>query len=218
MRRQEGGVATALATATECVTVSGRLIGVPDSGLGVWRPENSARSVPPWNQAAADAHHDLAETARRLETSLLNQVEGERPRPRRGGSVGNTYAAFRAIGVLCGRIEAGDASRAVSIILRVAAETQRLPAVDKLTRWVRIRPADGHTPPLCPYCRTYSLRRAEGSYTVMCFGWRRNEETGEQEPCADSDGNRPKGRLDISRINGEPVLAFGDGLVIGRAA
>jgi hypothetical protein len=220
MRRQESGVAAAaLGTARECVALSGELVPIPDApGVALGRPETGPASTPPWNAAAAYAHTDLAEVARRLEVSLLNQVEGHKPRARRGGATSSTYAALRAVGVLLGRVEKGDAARAAGILLRVAAETQRLNAVDTITRWVRIRPSPGHRPPLCPYCRTFSLRRAEGTYSVMCFGWVRDPETGEQQPCTDSDGQRPKAQLDISRLDGTPVLAFRDGLVIGRGS
>jgi hypothetical protein len=220
MRRQESGVAAAaLGTARECVALSGRLVPIPDApGVALGRPETGPASTPPWNAAAAYAHYDLAETARRMEVSLLNQVEGHRPRLRRGGSTSSTYAALRTVGVLLGRVEKGDVARAAGILLRVAAETQRLAAVDTITRWVRIRPSPGHRPPLCPYCRTYSLRNAEGTYQVMCFGWVRDPKSGEQVQCTDSDGRRPKAHLDISRIDGTPVLAFNDGLVIGRGS
>lgn len=196
--------------------VTGRPIGVPTGG----------GSRPPWNSAAADAHFDLRETIFRLEVSLLNQVEGEKPRQRRGGSDRAADAARRSLGRLAERIESGDADRVARILWRKMGPTERLPAVDTATRWIPIRACGcreecPHRPPACPYCGTMSLRCAEGGFTVMCFGWI-HEVDGEGRvrtvPCRDSDGNRPFGALTISELTAEPILAFRDGLVSGPLA
>jgi hypothetical protein len=182
---------------------------------------SSAAPEPPWNAAAAYAYTDGAEIARRLETSLLNQTAGPRPRPRRGGSDANTRAALEAIVRLSVALSPADAGRVTRILLRTAAETQALPAVDEVTRWVQIRATPGQRPPVCPYCGTFSLRLAENGFVVMCFGWQPST-TGEdgqrvRRPCTDREGRRPVARLELSRINGDPVLVFADGLVIGAA-
>jgi hypothetical protein len=202
------------------VRVAGALIPQPDSISGVGRPPSGGGSRVPGNTAALYAYLSLAELARRLECSLLNQVRGVRSRPRRGGSEGNTLAALRWIGVLAGQLEYGDACLVASLLYREAGRTETLRAVDTRTRWVPIRacgcydyPKCGHRPPQCPYCRTYSLRRAEGAYVIMCMGWKRDGN--DVVPCADDDGHRPRATLDYNRITGEAVLVFGDGRVLG---
>jgi hypothetical protein len=222
--RDDPGVDAAVAEAAACVKVAGALIPQADSAGSVGRPPRGSTSTVPGNTAALYAYLSLAELARRLECSLLNQVRGVRTRPRRGGSEGNTLAALRWIGVLAGQLEYGDACRVARLLDKESAGTETLRAVDTRARWLPIRPCGchdypkcGHRPPICPYCKNPSLRRAEYAYVIMCQGWRWTPDEG-SVPCADSDGNRPRAHLDYSKVTGEAVLVFGDGLVLGPVA
>lgn len=225
--RRDGDISAAVQTARECLGLSGSLLSEPDVVGGGGVPPNGGESRAPWNAAAAYAHTGLRETVVRLEVSLLNQVEGEpqwpRVRPRRGGSDGNAAAALRSVGRLAERLEAGDADEVARILWRHCGPTEMLPAVDRVTRWVPIRTSEDRPVPACPYCRTRSLRVAEGGFAVMCFGWvRGTDEAGRVKsvPCTDWDGNRPFATLTVSELPGqlgEPVLAFRDGTVMGAS-
>jgi hypothetical protein len=107
-----------------------------------------------------------------------------------------------------------------------------LSAIDKLTHWTALRtqpacpecgirrvlrgeeyvcPNCGSRVrrPVCPYCRTFSLRVADRSTVVACF-----YSGDDGDGCKDADGNRPFARVEISKLSGI-VLVWSDGLVQG---
>jgi hypothetical protein len=186
------------------LAAAARLISRPDVTATSSRAATPAGSAPPWNTAAAAAVLDAHEGIRRAEASLRRQVTGH-PGDRRGGSTVNTYRALDAVVRLAEAIPDEDRVRIARILRRWDAATRRLTAVDQLARWIPIRAQAGGRPPACPYCRTFSLRVAERSGVIVCF----------YPGCADADGERPYGRLDMSRITGDPVIAWNDGLTEG---
>lgn len=168
----------------------------------------------PGNQAVFNAEMDAHELVRRLEASLRLAVAGHTGRAR-GGSAGNTSAALKAIGNLGAALpqEARDdrgklvwpcQALAARLVDRLTAIVGQLPAVDEVPKWSKIRPGPGGLPPKCPNCETYSLRIAMQSGVIVCVF----------PDCEDMDGRRPpQARMDISKIDGRPVLLWRDGLV-----
>ena len=177
----------------------------PDGGQPQVSGTGSTTSSPPWNPAPASVLLGIHEGVRRLETSMLR--EAGLPARRRGGSDVNTARALQAITGLGVAVPAAGSAAAARILYRWAGQAARLPGIDEAPRWRPVRRTGGGLPPRCPYCGTYSLRVAQASGAVACF----------LPGCADKDGNRPYGRLDLSRMTGRPVLAWNDGLVQGAA-
>jgi hypothetical protein len=195
------------------------LIAEADTDPGV-RRSGSMESRPPWNSQVANAYMDTHQMVRRLEASLRLVIAGNRG-PARGGSDANTTEAIRSIARMAtaasviytsvpvskrepdGRkLTAAElASRILDRMIRLIGQ---LPAVDEFPKWEKIRAGPDGLPPRCPNCETFSLRVAVQSGIVCCF----------LPGCADLDGNSPpQARLDMSKLNGEPVLAWMDGTV-----
>lgn len=178
------------------------LLAERDTATGMPRRGRQG-SQAPGNVAAMMLALDVHQFVRRLEASLRQAVTGK-PGPARGGSDANTRAALKAIISLGEAVTDEDAGKAARLLERFVTAIGQLPAIDEVPRWERIRPGPGGLPPRCPNCSTFSLRVALNSGAVMCVF----------PGCADLDGNMPPvGRLELSRINGDPVLAWKDGTV-----
>jgi hypothetical protein len=189
----------------------------------------SARGTPesraPWNTPAANAVLDAHAGVRHLENGLRLAVTGSVTV--RGGSDGNTREAIAAVVSLaeaagvhdedCYRGSC-DQCRIVRLLRRWNGPLLRLAAIDVALRWQAIRPgpraacpdcfsarpcADHARPPACPYCGTYSLRVAPDRYLVACFN----------EMCEDDEGQIPVARLELSRLNADTLLVWGDGRI-----
>lgn len=168
----------------------------------------------PGNTAVLNAQFDAHEMIRRLEAAMRLAVAGHSGRVR-GGSDGNTLAALKAIQNLGAALpqETRDArgrlvwpcqELAARVVERVTSVIGQLPAVDEVPKWTKIRPGPGGLPPRCPNCETFSLRVALASGVVVCVF----------PDCEDLDGRRPpQARMDLSKIDGRPVLVWRDGLV-----
>lgn len=168
----------------------------------------------PGNTAALNAQLDAHEMIRRLEAAVRLAVAGHTGR-QRGGSWGNTTAALKAIQKLGAAlpVEVKDArgklvwpcqELAARVIERATSVIGQLPAVDEVPKWTKIRPGPGGLPPKCPNCGTYSLRVALASGVVVCV----------YPDCKDLDGRHPpQARMDISKVTGDAVLVWRDGLV-----
>ena len=193
---------------------TGVLIADQDVEPGVGR-----RPVPdsrlPGNVAVLLAAMDARELVRRLEASLKLAVAGH-PGRARGGSDGNTTAALKAIPNLGaalpqerrdekGRLVWPCQELAARLIERAIRNIGQLPAVDTAVKWTKIHPTPGQTPPACPNCHTFSLRVNLSAGIVICLF----------PDCEDMDGRRPPtARMDVSRLDGRPVLVWRDGLVM----
>jgi hypothetical protein len=153
-------------------------------------------SSPPWNPAAASAAMDAHEGLRRLEASMRHAVTGHTG-PRRGGSSANTMAAIVAIEALGQAVTTDAMARAARILDGWSRQIQELPAVDEAEPWRRV-------PARCPYCGFGMLRVAPRSGQVTCLRY---------GACRDSEGHHPVGRMDVSRLTGDPLIRWNDGLV-----
>lgn len=170
-------------------------------------PSNGRRTAPgtrtPGNTQAINAQMDAHELVRRLEASLRLAVTGH-PGRRRGGSDSQTRAALKSIERLGEAVPAHARQTAARLLDRAATAIGQLPSVDEIPRWEKIRPGPGGLPPTCPNCGTYSLRVSLSAGVVVCV----------LPGCEDMDGRRPpQARMDISKIDGSPVLVWRDGLV-----
>jgi hypothetical protein len=151
---------------------------------------------PPWNGAAAIACLDAHEGIRRLEASLRLAVTGHTG-PKRGGSDACTIAAIAAIEKLSSAI--GDHGRGVAagLLDGWAQRIRELPAVDEAEPWRRV-------PATCPYCGFGMLRVQARAGKVTCLRY---------GACRDSEGHHPIGHVDVSRLTGDPLIRWNDGLV-----
>ena len=151
---------------------------------------------PPWNPGAANAAMDAHEGVRRLEASLRHAVTGHTG-PRRGGSDANTIAAIAAIEKLANAVDDDARAAATRYLDRLAQPIMELPAVDEAEPWRRV-------PATCPYCKFTMLRvqARAGKVTCLRFG-----------ACHDSNGRHPVGHVDVSRLTGDPLIRWQDGLV-----
>jgi hypothetical protein len=152
-------------------------------------------SRPPWNPAAASAVMDAHAGIRHLELTM--RLEAGLPARRRGGSDANTMAAITAIVALSNAVPdaaIGQAARDLDGLIR---RIQELPAVDEAEPWRRV-------PARCPYCGFGMLRvqARAGKVTCLRFG-----------VCRDSNGHHPVGAMDVSRLTGDPLIRWADGLV-----
>jgi hypothetical protein len=185
----------ACAAMTACYAEARALTAQPDND-GPAASSGQPASRPPWNQAAAAAAMDPHEGLRRLEAAMRLAVTGH-PGPRRGGSDANTYHAIAAIQNLGHAVTAQAAAQAARILDRWTQAIQQLPAIDQAEPWHRI-----HAP--CPYCGHAMLRVRHRSGDITCLRY---------GACHDRDGHHPAGRLDVSQLNGTPVIRWNDGLV-----
>lgn len=182
-------LADAIEAALACITEPDQ-----DTPAMITGAHGGTGSRPPWNPQAATAYFGATQAIRTLEAELTITVTGHPARPR-GGSHANTIDAITMITRLT--TDPGTARQ----LHRIATPCDRLPARDQATRWIPIRLTPGEPrPPLCPYCGHPSLRLADRAYVVMCF----------YPHCQDGDGRRPFARLDVNRLNGEPMLIWND--------
>jgi hypothetical protein len=188
-------LAASCAAIAEWLPVARALITEPDTD-GTTRGGKPG-SHPPGNSAAINAAMDAHAGLRALEASLRLEVTGHSG-PRRGGSDANTTAAIAAIEALGTAVTTAAMAQAARVLDRWSRQIQELPAVDEAEPWRRVQGV------ACPYCKLTMLavRPREGTVTCLRHG-----------ACSDSDGRHPVGRMDVSRLTGDPLIRWADGLV-----
>jgi hypothetical protein len=152
-------------------------------------------SSPPWNPAAASAAMDAHAGVRH--TELTMRTEAGLPARRRGGSDANTMAAITAIVALSNAVPDAAMAQAARDLDRLIRQIQELPAVDEAEPWRRV-------PARCPYCGFSMLRVQARAGKVTCLRY---------GTCRDSNGHHPVGVMDVSRLTGDPLIRWADGLV-----
>jgi hypothetical protein len=176
------------------LTAAQALTATPDTDGSTGRGQPASR--PPWNPAAENAAMDAWEGLRRLEASLRLAVNGH-PGTRRGPSDANTQAAITAIERLGTAVTVPAMAAACRILDHWSRQIQQLPAIDRYEPWRRV----GGTCPYCAYPMLWAKRR-EGTVTCLRYG-----------TCRDADGRHPVGHMDVSRLDGDGVIRWQDGLV-----
>ena len=187
---------TALTEALDDLTTylphAAALIAQPDTDTSSGHGQPSSR--PPWNPAAAAAALDAIEGAARLERQLRRDVTGldspQRP-PAQTGTV------IRLIAIHATNLPARDAAQVARQVTGWVQAILMLPAIDEAER-------PRHMPLVCPYCGSRSLWAYVRDGKLACL---------RAGACTDSDGVQPRGQLMISRVTGDPVVAWSDGLV-----
>lgn len=176
---------------------------VTDPSRGTPARREIAGSPAPWHPEAGVLLYLVAEEARRLEASLRLEVTGHTG-PRRGGSDTNTGLALGAIANLVHAVPDDHAQAAARIVGRWIRQARQVADIGLEERWTPVPAPPGKLPPPCPYCRTYSLRVAIRAGLIGCIN----------RGCEDSQGTRPHGRLERSRLNGDPMIIWADGRTI----
>ncbi|GAA1015849.1 hypothetical protein Aple_010530 [Acrocarpospora pleiomorpha] len=176
-----------------------------DASQGTTTHHKVSGSPAPWHPEAGMVLLTIHEEARRLEASLRGLVVGH-PGRRRGGSDANTVEALNAIANLVHGVPPAAANRAARIIERWLRAGRQIGDIGEEEPWVPIPVPYGALPPLCPYCQTFSLRMLVLARQVRCVN----------RACRDRDGRPPEGRLENSRLNGDPQISWADGRVTYR--
>jgi hypothetical protein len=170
------------------------------------RVRSTKASRLPGNQSVLFAVTEAHAAVREVERNLRYAITGHADTPR-GSSDGNTSVALRNIVRLGATATDDDRVRAVKILHSATRQIQRLPAIDTLVEWKPIRLGPGGLPPQCEHCGTFSLRYAPVSGVVRCIY------PADGQGCTDDDGHPTRGRLDLHRVTGTPVIAWRDGRV-----
>lgn len=166
---------------------------------------HKAASSAPWNEEAGAALYGISAEARRLEERLRVAIIGY-PGRHRGGSDANTVAALQEICTLvyvAPPDSVREAARQVSGWIR-AARLVRDIGLEERAQPLPVRP--GRRRPPCPYCGTFGLRVLPHDGGIWCIN--RDRET-----CKDRDGNRPRGTLQRSQVDGDGMIVWRDGRI-----
>lgn len=182
-------------------------VGDPTVGTTAHR-KHVAGSPAPWHAEAGAALMTIHEGVRRLEASMRLGVTGHTGQ-HRGGSDGNTLRAMHNITRLAYGVSDQGARRAARHLTKWADRAATIRDIDQEPRWDPLLTASTSRtgvklPPVCPYCRTLSLRIARAASTVRCFNPR----------CRDSAGNHPSGVISETDGTHRPMIVWADGRTI----
>ncbi|MEV6980421.1 hypothetical protein AB0M95_04070 [Sphaerisporangium sp. NPDC051017] len=175
---------------------------IADATRGSIQHHKVTGSPAPWHPEAGPVLMTIHAGVRELEQDLRYRVTGRTGG--RGGSDRNTEVALDAIVKLVHGVPEDAARGARGRLENWIEQAREIRDVGELERWIPIRVPRGDLPPGCPYCKTYSLRIATQSGRVACTNAK----------CLDSQGNRPRGRIEKNRVTGQAVLAWADGRAI----
>jgi hypothetical protein len=199
---------------------------VADATKGSTQHHKVTGSPAPWHPEAGPVLMTIHAGVRDLEADLRYQVVG-RSRLRvqhqtverrggqlvrhaiaaeadRGGSDANTTAALDSIVKLVHGLPEDVARDARHKLEWWIEQARQIRDIGESEKWIPIHVPRGHLPPACPYCKTFSLRIAQESGRVACVNGK----------CVDSNGDRPRGRIDKNQINGDAMLVWADGRAI----
>lgn len=161
------------------------------------------RSAPPWNPAVANAVLDAHAAIRQAEADLQMAVTG---RPRVTPRAATERDTLKALNSIPG-LAAGAGTYIRDLVIRklnhVTTSIRQLPAIDDAPVWQRLRPGRDGMPPICQYCKNYTLAVAVQSGMIQC----------RFPGCTDRDGNPPQARMVIGEYTGQRMVAWADGTV-----
>lgn len=170
-------------------------------------------SQPPWCAPVAYAITDLHALSRMLEKDIRRKLG--LPFRDRGSSDDNTRRALETIARLT---EGADDQlvreylHEISRWLRTAkmaalAAGDNSPGLDEVEMPKRLPRAPGKPEACCPYCENHTLRVKVAGNEIFCLNPR----------CRDADGNKPKASMDYSKIVGDWIFRWQDGVIMGVA-
>lgn len=172
----------------------------PSTGtIGRHAPESSE----PWNAEVADVFWRVWFGA----LKLANQMQRGCDQPETEWTRSSHQAQARAWGVIRNLASAVPEDQLARARVRVEGwvnAAQRVRDIDEQDSWVAVPRAPGLPPPVCPYCKTLSLRMAKAREEVRCF----------YPGCTDLEGRPTKARMEPGRMTGEGTLVFGDDTVV----
>lgn len=191
-------LADALADIGEWLPRAAALTASPDTAPT--SPGGKPGSRPPWNQASANALWDALAVIADTEAMFRFLVTGRSGQRRPASATGAALAAIASLGHAVPQDYARQAARELGE--RVNA-ILRLPAIDEIECWERLRAGADGSRPCCPFCSTPNLRVAVRAGLVACV----------LPGCADGAGNRPVATMMIGAASGKPMVVWGDGTV-----
>jgi hypothetical protein len=155
-------------------------------------------SQPPWCAPVAHAITDLHALSRKMEREL--RAELGFPRRNRGASDHNTRKALQSVLKLaegaddimvsfCTR-ELDKWTGRASVALGLIEFPKRLPRVP------------GASEPACPFCKNHTLRSKPGEGQIFCIN----------PKCKDEENRKPEAHLEYSKVVGDLVLVWQDGI------
>jgi hypothetical protein len=161
-----------------------------------------AATPEPWHTPAGQVLMDSHEGVRRLE-ALLRLLAAGHPGRRRGGSLGNTAAAFTAVPKLAAGLDADWIDRAARWLERRVAEAKTVHGIDEARRLRHLpRRAGEALPPRCPHCLCFQLVADLDAKVVFCT----------VPGCEDGNGLPPVAAL-ATGPDGRPRLEWADGII-----
>jgi hypothetical protein len=161
-------------------------------------------SSEPWNSEAAAAYWKIHFGVRRLEKLLFKDAFPGKEARARGGSYDNTVDALDRLPALAAQACGEMVGKAADAVERWVQGARQIHDIDETDKWVPVPQIPGALPPVCPYCRTLSLRMSKERGEVRCFF----------PDCVDLDEKPTKARMEFGRVSGEGMLIFGDGTVV----
>lgn len=204
----------------EAADLSGRLevlVGVKTRQPGAFHGKVD-HSQPPWNAPVAYAITDLHSLARFLEKDIRRK-QGL-PQRVRGDSDENTQNALKAVRRLAEGADdglVGEYIREMSRWLRNArlaalGAGDDGPDLDRVEAPKRLPRTPGKPEPACPWCHNHTLRVKILENEIWCIS----------PACPpEIDGvkqRKQKARMDYSKIVGDWVIRWDDGVILGVAA
>ncbi len=181
---------------------------VEDATTGTMRRNKVSGSPAPWHAEAGAVLMNVHAGVRDLEVDLKYTAAGTLPEGRwpahRTGADAHTAAALDAIVRLAYGVPDDAARRARDQLDAWIRQAREIRDIGEAEPWEPIHVPRGQLPPTCPYCTTFSLRVALRSGLVGCSN----------PICVDSNGDRPRGRIDKNRLDGSAMLVWADGRTI----
>lgn len=151
-----------------------------------------------WNTPAAMLVLEIHEGIREIEQNLRYHTSGVLRE--RGDSPGNTSKCMAGIPALAAGaphdVVMGACRKIESWCYRAGLVLGQIDPVSRLPR------LPGEKDPKCPYCQTSGtlrVRHATGIVTCLRPG------------CRDSNGDRPRGKIEVGSYSHEPIIAWADG-------
>lgn len=173
---------------------------VADPTKGTMSRHRVSGSPAPWHPEAGPVLLEIHAGVRELEQDLKWHIT-RRLVEQRGGSDANTLEALDSIVRLVHGVDSDTARGVRHRLDRWIERARQIRDIGESEKWIPIHVPKGQLPPTCPYCKTYSIRLAQESGRVACVN----------PKCLDENDERPRGRIDKNRLDGNAMLSWADG-------